>query len=87
MSFYTIHSHQHYIPMSLIFFSYLFLTIMFLGQILRGEHNRKPINEIIVIAWTVISIFGLMYTNMIGIFYYMNMVTIGWFVCEFTMGV
>ena len=64
---------------------YILLTVigMFSGSVLRYEHYIRPFCEEVLITWVVLSICGLIFTNMIPVFYLMNMVTIGWLACDY----
>lgn len=70
-----------------IHFSFAFITMVGLlfGHMFRCEHSLKPLNETILIVWPIVSIAGLLFTNMIPLFYFMNMVTIGWIACDYTL--
>ncbi len=66
---------------------FAFLTVigLLIGHLIRCEHCRNPLNETAVNTWAILSIAGLIYTNMIPLFYFMNMVTIGWVACDYTL--
>ena len=66
--------------------SYAFITMIgiLFGHLFRCEHSIKPLNTTVITAWPILSIYGLIFTNMISVFYFMTMVTIGWFACEYT---
>lgn len=67
--------------------SYIFLTAIgiIIGGQLRCEHAIHPINEMIVIVWSIVSIIGLIFCmqTMIPLFYFLNMVTVGWAAYEY----
>ena len=60
----------------------IFLTLagISLGYLSRAEHFNKPLNPIFIFLWPVISIVGIIYTNITSLFYFMNMIMLGWFV-------
>ena len=70
-----------------IHFSFAFITMVGLlfGHLFRCEHSLKSLNETVLIVWPIVSIAGLLFTNMIALFYFMNMVTIGWIACDYTL--
>ena len=62
----------------------LMLLIMILGitmgTMIRVEHIIKPIHPLIRFTWVAVSLFGIYFTSIIELFFFMNMVIIGWFV-------
>lgn len=66
-------------------YAYAFLTLIAIaiGFMFRCEHRHAPLNHDSLMAWLILSLGGLMFTTMTSFFYLLNMVTIGWFLCEY----
>lgn len=64
-------------------YAFLSLIAIAIGFMFRCEHRRAPLNHDSIMAWLILSLGGLMFTTMTSFFYLLNMVTIGWFLCEY----
>jgi hypothetical protein len=67
-------------------FSFITMVGLILGHLFRCEHALEPLNRRMLHLWATLSIVGLITTPLIKCFYFANIVTIGWFVCEYTIG-
>ena len=56
------------------------LTIigLVIGHLLRREHEFSPFDKYVIITWGVLSIFGLVLSDLTELFYFMTMVSVGW---------
>jgi hypothetical protein len=61
-----------------------FIGILF-GYLLRCDHDYCPFDEYIIITWGILSIFGLVFTDLTPLFYFMTMVSMGWGMREVTI--
>lgn len=57
----------------LVIFAFLF------GFLNRCAYNIRPINKYILLSWVIVNIWGYVITPFLGIFFFMSVVTIGWF--------
>ena len=66
-------------------YAYAFLTLIAIaiGFMFRCEHIHRPFHNDSLMAWLILSLGGLLFTTMTSFFYLLNMVTIGWFLCEY----
>ncbi len=71
----------------IIHISYSFLTMVgiLFGHMFRCEHALKPMDESNLLGWIIVSLGGLLFTKFTALFYFMNMVTIGWIACDYTL--
>jgi len=56
-----------------------------IGHLLRCEHDYNPLDKYVVIMWGILSIFGLVFTDLIALFYFMTMVSMGWVMREISL--
>ena len=50
-----------------------------LGLLLRIEHNHTPFSKFILTLWIGVSVYGTIFHYDVDMFFFMNMVTMGWF--------
>ena len=64
-----------------IILGYAFITIIgfITGRLLKIEHDKQPLPEVILDAWPKLSILGLIFSDNTAAYYFMAVVTIGWF--------
>ena len=56
-----------------------------IGHFLRCEHDYSPFDKYVVITWGILSIFGLVFTDLTALFYFMTMVSMGWVMREISI--
>ncbi len=66
-------------------YAYAFLTLIgiAIGFMFRCEHKRAPFHHDSLMAWLILSLGGLMFTTIFDFFLLLNMVTFGWYLCEY----
>jgi hypothetical protein len=65
---------------AVMYIHYIFVTVfgITLGSLFHKEHKNTPLNNVYIIGWWIVSTFGFIYTSITPLFYFMNMITIGW---------
>jgi hypothetical protein len=66
-------------------FSFLTMIGLLFGHLFRVEHSLKPFDDSTLLGWVIVSLGGLLFTKFTSLFYFMNMVTIGWMSCDYTL--
>ena len=66
-------------------FSFLTMIGLLFGHLFRVEHSLKPFDDSTLLGWGIVSLGGLLFTKFTSLFYFMNMVTIGWMSCDYAL--
>ena len=61
-----------------IFMGMIMIIGAMLGLLLRIEHNHTPFSKFILTLWLGVSLYGTVFYYDVDMFFFMNMVTMGW---------
>tara|TARA_A100001015_G_scaffold297346_1_gene378745 strand:+ start:1530 stop:1751 length:222 start_codon:yes stop_codon:yes gene_type:complete len=61
-----------------IFMGMFMIIGAMLGLLLRIEHNYTPFSKFILTLWLGVSVYGTVFYYDVDMFFFMNMVTMGW---------
>ena len=76
---------KSYNTSSIMWYNCLTFIGLVIGLFLRSEHDYNPFDKYVVITWGILSIFGLVFTDLIALFYFMTMVSMGWVMREISI--